>query len=349
MASWTSSAATARSLSWALLLAGMLASCAQPLTPPPHGVSTTDPAATPTPTPPPIASYGGVSDPRGLDFDALGNLWVTNGASGSTPAGRILKLSNGTNVGMVDLGVELGPCAVDSDYLWTVSASPSATLWRIALADMATASYALATGSKPVSPQGLLVDSLQRVWIADAANDLVSIYKDGAWQREFALPRATDSLGPTGLVVASDSVWVASKGDPRVYQRRVSDASDQGHVDLPKNATGVLGVDKNTLIWAGHEFFQGTMSVTKFAGPTSTTKPYDTAQDLPVALVGDARGYVWAALRGRSLVARITPQDGTIVVYGSEAIVRPQAIALDSEGNAWVASPESIARIPAAP
>jgi len=349
MASWTSPAATARALPWVLSLAALVSSCAQPLTPPPHGTSSANPNASPTPTPPPITSYAGVSDPQGLAFDASGILWLTNGASGSTPAGRVLKLSNGTTAGMVDLGVELGACVADADYLWTVSASPSAKLWRIGLADLATDSFALATGSQPVSPQGLLVDPQRRVWLADANNQLVSIYQNGVWVQEFAVPKATDSLGPTGLVIASDSVWVAAKGDPRVYQRKLSDATDQGHVDLAKNATGVLGVDKNDLVWAGHAFYQGTQAVAKFAGPTSVPRYYDVAQDEPVALVGDARGYMWAALRNRNLVARVTPADGTIVVYGSDAIVRPRAIAIDSQGNAWVASQESVARIPAAP
>lgn len=349
MGPWTP-AATARSLSWSFMLAAMLTSCAQPLTPPPQGTSSTAPVASPTPTPPPIASYPGVSDPRGLAFDASGNLWLTNGAAGSTPAGRILKLTaDGVTVGMVDLGVELGACAVDGNALWTVSATPSARLWRIGLADLATESFALATGSKPVSPRGLVVDPEHRVWLADAANDLVSVYLNGVWQREVAVPRATDSMGPTGLLVASDSVWIAAQGDPRLYQRRLSDGAAIGQLDLPKNATGVLGIDKNQLIWAGHAFYQGTLAVAKFADPGTEPRFYDAGQDEPAALVGDGRGYMWAALRGRNLVARITPLDGTLVVYGSDAIVRPQAIAVDGQGNAYVASRESVARIPAAP
>lgn len=346
MASWTPAA---RSLSPALLLAAMVASCAQPVTPPPQGAASTDPVASPTPTPPPIASFPGVSDPRGLAIDPSGSMWLTNGASGSTPAGRILKLtSEGLTVGLVDLGVELGACVADAESLWTVSASPSAKLWRVGLADLATASFDL-TGPEPVAPRGLVMDADHRVWLADAANDRVAIFQAGVLQGAFTLPRATESLGPTGLVVASGSVWVACAGDPRLYQRALTDGSALGQLDLPKNATGVLGLDKNQLVWAGHAFYRGTQSVAKFAAPSSEPRFYDVDQELPVALAGDGRGYMWAALRERNLVARLTPADGGLVVYGSDAIVRPQAIALDARGNAWVASRETVARIPATP
>lgn len=350
MAAWTHAATIARSLSLALFVMTGLASCAQPIAPPP-GPPLATPTPAPTPTPPPIASYAGVSDPRGMAFDASGHLWVTSGASGSTtPAGRVLKLdASGATLNMVDLGVELGACVADGDYLWTVSASPSARLWRVAIADLATASFDLATGSKPVSPQGLVADPLHRIWIADAANDLVSVFQNGIRIRDLTLPRATESLGPTGLVVASESVWVAARGDARLYQRRLSDFSAAGQVDLPKPSTGVLGVDKNDLVWAGHGFFEGTLSVTKFANAASVPRRYDVGQDEPSALVGDQRGFVWAALRNRNMVARVTPADGTVVVYASEAIVRPRAIAVDSQGNAWVASQDVLARIPAAP
>lgn len=350
MASWTPALAIARSLSSSLVAIALLASCAQPLTPP-AGTPSAAPTGDATPTPPAIARYVGVSDPRGLAFDATGALWLTNGASGSTsPAGRILKLTaSGETENMVDLGVELGACAADSEYLWTVSASPSATLWRIGLADLATASFGLATGSKPVSPQGLVVDAERRVWLADANNDLVSIFQNGVRLRDLSVPHATDSLGPTGLVIASESVWIASKGDHRLYQRRLSDYADLGHVDLPKPATGVLGVDKNDQVWAGHGFFQGTQAVSKFAHPNSVLRPYDVGQDEPAALVGDQRGYVWAALRNNNQVSRITPLDGSGLLYSSDAIARPRAIAIDAQGNAWVASQETVARIPAAP
>lgn len=347
MAPWTPAAA--RSLITFLPLIAFMASCAQPLPPPETPVST--PSSSPTPTPPPIAGFAGVSDPRGLAFDASGNLWLTNGASGSvSPAGRILKLdASGATVDMVDVGVALGACAVDGEYLWTVSASPAAKLWRIGLADLATASFDIATGSRPVSPQGLVADSQHRVWLADAANDLVSIFQDGVRLRDLTLPRATDSLGPTGLAIASESVWIAADGDARLYQRRLSDYAAIGQVDLPKPATGVLGVDKNDLVWAGHRFYQGTLAAAKFANASSVLKHYDMAQDEPAAMVGDGRGYVWAALRNKNQVARVTPANGDTVVYSSDSIVRPRAIAIDAQGNAWVASQESVARIPAAP
>lgn len=350
MASWTPAAATARPLVTSLFAIALLASCAQPLTPAPSPPST-EPTSASTPIPSAIASFAGVSDPRGLAFDAAGNLWLTNGASGSlSPAGRILKLSaSGATVDMLDLGVELGACAADARYLWTVSASPSARLWRIGLTDLATASFDLATGSNPVSPQGLVVDAERRVWLADAANDRVSIFQDGVRLRDVSVPRATESQGPTGLAVASDSIWIAAQGDRRVYQHKLSDYAPVGHVDLPRLATGVLGVDKNDLVWAGHAFFQGTNSVSKFADAGSVTKPYDVGQGEPVALTGDARGYVWAALRSNNQVARLTPATGGVVLYVSDAIARPRAIAVDAQGNAWVASQETVARIPAAP
>lgn len=350
MALRTHAASVARALSLALIVPAGLASCAQPLMPPP-GTPAATPSAPPTPTPPPIASFTGVSDPRGLAFDLNGNLWLTNGASGSsTPAGRVMKIdASGAALNMVDLGAELGACVSDGDYLWTVSASPSATLWRIGLSDLSTQSFDLATGSKPVQPQGLVVDAQQRLWLADAGNDLVSIFQNGVRLRDLSIPRATDSLGPTGLVIASESVWVASKGDARVYQRRLNDFEAVGHVDLPKPATGILGVDKNDQVWAGHAFYQGTNVVAKFLNPSSVPRYYDVGQEEPAALVGDQRGFVWAALRNRNMVSRVTPATGVVTVYMSDAIVRPRAIAVDAQGNAWVAGQETLARIPAAP
>lgn len=337
-----------RALAAALVLVAGLASCAQP-TPPP-AVTPVTPTPVPTPTPPPIASFTGVSDPRGLAFDPDGMLWLTGGASGSeSPAGRILKLdASGTVVDKRDLGLALGACAVAGDYLWTVSASPSATLWRITRSDLATASFDL-TGPKAVSPQAVIADAQGRVWVADASNDRVSVFQDGVKLQDITLPHATDSFGPTGLVVASESVWVAARGDRRLYQVKSSDLSVVGQVDLQKPATGVLGVDKNGLVWAGHEFHQGTLSVSKFANAGTEPRPYDLGQESPAALVGDQRGYVWAALRDKHQVVRVTPSDGRMWAYASDAIVRPQAIAVDAQGNAWVASPEVLARIPAAP
>ncbi len=351
MAARTPAAPIARALSLALLAIAGLASCAQPLTPPPPVPPGATPSPPPTPTPPPIATFAGVSDPRGLVFDGSGHMWLTNGASGSsTPAGRVVKLTTeGVAADMVDLGVELGACAVAGDYLWTVSASPSATLWRIGLSDLATESFDLATGSRPVQPQGLMADAQGRLWLADAGNDLVSIFQNGVRLRDLAIPRATESLGPAGIVMASESVWVAAKGDERLYQFRLSDYAQQDSLTLPKPATGILGVDKNDQVWAGHAFYQGTNAVAKFLNAATEPRYYDVGQEEPAALVGDQRGYVWTALRTRNTVSRVTPATGIVVFYMSDAIVRPRAIAVDAQGNAWVAGQESLARVPAAP
>lgn len=336
----------------AFSLAIAMVGCAQPSAPPAGlGWTPSSPPKAATPAPSSLMSVEGVSDPRGLAIDAQGNLWLINGASGSAPAGRVLKLaSDGTVLNRIDLGAELGACALDgTGTLWAVSSTPSAALWKIS--STGTSSVAIATGSSPADLRGLVADASGSVWLADAANGLVSRFKDGARELVVTIP-ASDSMDPSGLAIAGDALWVASKGDRRVYKRRLSDGSELGSLVLPAPAAGPIAVDKNGLIWASHAFVQGTLALSKFSDAPELKQDYDVAQDIPNALIGDNRGYLWALLREKSQVVRLTPANGDTLRYEHQSIVRPAAIAVDTQGNAWIASPGatgSLTRIPAAP
>lgn len=327
--------------------------CAPSLVPPPGpGAVMASPQA-PSASHPSL-TFAGVPDPRGLAIDAQGDLYLTNGASGSAaPAGRVLKLApDGSVLAQADLGTALGPAVLDaSGSLWTTSAG---TLWKLDGQTLATTSYVLTAGSLPAAPKGIAIDASGSLWVAEASNSMLLRFHDGAEDLRVSIPAAELGAGayPAGVLTASGSVWVSCVGSPRLYKRQPLDGSDAGHLDLPAMATGALGSDKNGLLWAAHLFTGGTKAAAKFSNDLALKQDYDVDQDVPTALVGDARGFVWALLKATSRVARLTPADGSSLVYQNDALARPAALAVDALGDAWVASPGatgSIAKIPASP
>lgn len=313
------------------------------------------PRSSPTPTPAPVLNADGVPDPRALAIDSQGNLYLANGASGSSAiAGLIVKYdATLTPQATADMGKDVGAATLDaSGSLWV------ATLLQLKQLDSSLAAgsnfKSIASGSVPVLPTAIAVDPSHHVWIADAANGVVARYTNLNLDFTLSVPgsSASGQAYPAGLAVSSDSIWITSRGDTRIFRRRLTDGGDAGTFLLPAPARGPIVLAPNNLLWASHEFVQGTRTLAKFNLAGELKQDYDVAQDVPVALAADSRGFMWAALRDTSRVVRLTPADGSSISYQNQWIVRPQALAFDAQGNAYVASPGatgSIAKILAAP
>jgi len=252
--------------------------------------------------------------------------------------------SMGQSVGATTLGA--------SNSVWVVTL---AQLKQLDASFNAGSNFkALPAATAAIQPTAIAVDSQNRIWVADQANG--GIWRFTNLNPDFfvTIPVSTDSgqVNPAGLAVSTDSIWVSSRGDVHLYQRKLVDGSDAGSFILPAPARGPVVMAPNNLLWVSHEFRNGTNALAKFSLTGQLLRDYDVNQDVPVALAADSRGFVWAALRGISRVSRLTPADGSLLSYGSQWIVRPMAIAVDASGDAFVASPGasgSLARIPAAP
>ena len=257
-------------------------------------------AGTPTPGP---ATSSNLDYPQGIAVDSLGNVYIADARSHEvekvTPAG-ILSIFAGTGVA------------------GTPTPGP-------------------ATSSKLNYPQGIAVDSLGNVYIADLSNSEVykvtptgtlSIFAGtGSIGPAVAGPATSSQLGgPSGLAVDSlGNVYISDSDYSEVY--KVTPA-------------GILSIIAGT----------GT-----YGAPTPGSATSSELGSLP-GLAVDNSGNLYVADSGNNVIEKITP-GGTLSIFAgilgssgaptpgpatSTTLLLPYGVALDGTGNLYIASEDHL-------
>jgi sugar lactone lactonase YvrE len=298
------------------------------------------------------------NNPQGVATDAAGNVYVADTGNNAirkiTPAGVVTTLAGGPTKGGADgVGPAAqfdGPAGLATDTAGNiyVADTGNCTIRKITpggvvttLAGRPIEGAADGVGSEALfrDPQGIAVDSVGDIYVADTANDTIrKITPAGdvtTMAGEAGVPGSVDGTGsaarfdrPSGVAVdATGSIYVADTENTTL--RKIS----------PSGAVTTLA---------------GSAAVTGYADGVGAAARFES----PQGLATDAQGNVYVADRGADTIRKITPaavvttlaglpgvagdQDGTGTAARFDS---PMAIATDAAGDLYVLENDAIRRI----
>lgn len=301
-----------------------------------------------TAAPTAVTIADGLSRPSGIAIDSTGAILVMDG-------NRVRKISHGTPTLVAGTGTN----GFSGD-------GESATLARLNL-----------NVFPGTSAQGLAVDKLGNVYIADygnhrirkvdAAGIITTIAGTGtaggsgdeglAINAQLGLPRGLAFEQQTGNLYVADSFTNRVRMiDANGFIHSVAgtgEVGDHGDGDLAMRAqlngpTGLAIDQKTGILYIADSTNHRVRKVTR-DGMISTVAGTAAAMSLPVALAIDDRGDVFVADAGNNRVLRIDAA-GTITTLAAPALAlnRPLGIAVDSSGYVFVADTynDRVVRLP---
>lgn len=314
-------------------------------------------------------ALGGTPEPGFLAIDVDGNVWATNRASEKSPftatdsivelspVGALLSGANGYKAGGVNLpeGIAID---LDGHSLW-VANSPGSVI-------KLTSSGALANGF-PVSagsyPQGIAVDTGGNAWVSNnQGNDVMQISGAGAVVKSGIT--ATNFSSPQGVAIDyNGNIYIVSQGASSVMKLSAAGtvlSPGAGFTGAGLNAPSGVAVDNSARIWAvntqfsfttGQQTAPASLSVLTNAGVavTGSTGYGNGGAGVANIVAIDGAGSAWTALCTTQCVGGSSPNavvevssTGTLLSpasgFTNAGFDAPQAVAIDSSGNVWVAN-----------
>jgi streptogramin lyase len=263
-----------------------------------------------------LGTYQTGSQPRGVDVDSTGNVWVANSV------GQTVTKYSGTGAPLGTYPVGNQPYAVVCDRFdvaWVANQADN-TVTRMTPTTLPPA---------PLNnPRGVTVDNGGNLWIANAGNDTLTVLNTTG---NTALLSPSTSSQPYGLEAnGTGSVWVTNNNAVRVHRVNaatgaVTDLNGGGnHFGVALNAAG------NAFITVPNANRVATAAAAGGFGANITvgTTPRGLA-------VHQGNGDVWVANQGSNNVSRLVAGAGPAVNFAVGN--GPQGVAV--EGNqVWVAN-----------
>ncbi len=311
-------------------------------------------------------TYGAENDqlksPQALAIDSKGNFWVAD-----TSNNRIQEFnSKGEFTRVVGKeGTENGQfktpdgIAVDSSGNVWVADTGNDRIQELSSTGTYLSQFGKAgdNNGQFSEPKGVVVDTKGNVWVADTGNNRVQEATTGEYVRQFGGEGsgAGQLSGPNALATDSEgNVWVADAG-----HNRVQEFNSKGEFKLQFGATGtgngqftsMRGIAVSS---AGNVYVAAASRVQEFNskgeylrqwGKTGTENgQFEGLRGVAI----DPEGHVWTLETegGTSYKPRLQEfsAEGTYTTkfeytYGAEndQLKSPQALAIDSKGNFWVA------------
>jgi sugar lactone lactonase YvrE len=267
-----------------------------------------------------------LSSPRGIALDAEGDIWVADSGNGRvqefSPDGACLSHFGSAGKGEGQFGVSsLKDLAFDpAGHIWTVESGPLFLAPTRVQEFDPEGEFIRAFGSEGAeegqfsSPQGIAVDPGGDIWVADTGNHRVQeLDPEGKFLGAFGEEGTEDGQlsSPSALAFSPDGrLWVADSASDRVQ-----------------------------------EFTVEGDYLTRFGAPGNDEGQFS----LPRGMAIDPEGHIWLADSGNDRVQKwqipgFAPKHSSLFLssFGAEGTAAGELrhaadVAIDSEGNAWVA------------
>ncbi len=183
------------------------------------------------------------------------------------------------------------------------------------------------------SPQGVAVDSLGNVYIADTSNNAIKEW-NAATQQVTTL--VSGLSGPTGVAVDQyGNVYFTDNGHNAIKEYLPS--TQQVNTLVGSQLSGPSGIAVDRL---GNVYFSDTRhnAIKECSPPTNTvTTLVSTGLSLPRGVAVDWRGNVYFADSGNNALKEWAANTGLVTALISLGLATPWGVAVDGEGNAYVA------------
>ncbi|MGN6258329.1 MAG: virginiamycin B lyase family protein [Solirubrobacterales bacterium] len=333
----------------------------------------TKPAPSITPTY--VSSFGSSGSgngqfghPADVAIDSKGNLWVAdennNRVQEFSADGDFIKTlgSAGTANGQFAMPKSLAFDA--SGNLWVADAGNN----RLEKFNPTTGEFLKAVGTKGSGngqfsgPEGIAIDPKGNIWVSDTYNYRVQELNAAGEFIKVVSPSGLGAIEPTGLDAAADgNVWVTDWAHNRVVELSEAGAlvrqfGSEGTGNGQFQHPDAIVVGTHGELWVGdqsnnriQEFNTEGQYVTQFGSAGSGAGQF--AFSYPLGIATDNQGSLWVADTNNNRVQRwLIPHFGYKPVYVSSfgatgtangQFKHPGDIAVDPEGNLWVADTEN--------
>lgn len=297
-------------------------------------VATLPPVTQPSPTPTPQGGFANQSavaqDAASLAFLASTiQPWVAQPSLNQIEqvGGSILTYSTG-------LASPSLVAAAGSQDLWVVSSGNDEL---VHLQQGQTGLGQVALSPIPAHPVALAADSSQ-AWEADSSGTLTYMATSGGATGSVSLG---SGVTPTAIALDSSYAWVTA-GSNSLYRITPSPLAVSSPITVGSNPVAVAE-DTSGNIWT-----VGTGGVTYVSGGTAqATVQLPSGSGTPTAIAYDSTDSdIWIALKGPNEVAWFSPSQvasnpSAPAIATASLPVSPAAMAIDAQGNVWLADPTS--------
>jgi YD repeat-containing protein len=310
---------------------------------------------------------GQFGHPADIAIDSKGNLWVAdannNRVQEFSSGGDFVKTLGSTGTGNGQFTTPKSLAFDASGNLWVADAGNSRLEKFSANGEFIKAVGALGSGNGQFNrPEGIAIDPKGNIWVSDTYNYRVQELNAAGEFIKVVNPSGLGAIEPTGIDAAADgNVWVTDWAHNRVVELSEggalvrqfgSEGSGNGQFQRPD----AIAVGAHGDVWVGdqnnsrvQEFTTEGQYVTQFGSAGSGAGQF--AFSYPLGIATDNQGSLWVADTNNNRVQRwLIPHFGYQPVYasafgatgsGNGQFKHPGDIAVDPEGNIWVADTEN--------
>jgi hypothetical protein len=314
-------------------------------------------------------ALGGVPEPGSMAIDAAGNVWVTNRASEKapfqtgdsivklSPQGAVLSGASGFTAGGIFLpeGIAVD---LDGSSLW-VANTPGSVVKMTSNGTLAPG-FPAAVGSYP---QGIAIDTGGNAWVSNnQSNDIYAVAATGTILHSGITAANFSSL--QGVAIDYNAfIYVVGEGSSSILKLAANGTvanAAPGFTGAGLNAPSGIAIDNSSRLWAANTNFSFTtgqqsgpssLSVLTNSGTAvSGSNGYGNATAGVANILSiDGNGSAWTALCTSQCIGGSVPDSvmeisstGTVLSpaggFQNDSFASPQAVAIDSSGNVWVAN-----------
>jgi hypothetical protein len=299
-----------------------------------------------------------LSNPAYIAIDAIGNVWVTNTAAGSTSLSEMSALGLPLTQALSTSGTLTGPrnTVIDpSGNIWVENALGSSVLEY-------TLSGSTNTFTTSAGPNVLASDGSGNIFVGTSAPALPNLVLIPANSSSGTTPTTLSSSASVGAnstlaIDAHENLWVSNAGNTATVQFLCTPAGS-----LPTACTGTsttaggqtspaaVSVDRNNNIWVGN---LNNASVSEIAASTTSMitgvsgSPFSGGGITnPISSTIDGLGNYWATNNGNpggvgelsAAGTALAPSAGFAHTYAGS-----YGIAVDGSGNVWIGNANATA------